>query len=79
MRGLEFGQLSSMTATGGCRLGPATSSTCRWVGCTDSARNGFPDKGRCAAGGGHEAAGFDFALRFVGNLEDDVELVPAED
>ena len=41
--------------------------------------DGFPSKGRCAAGDGHQAAGFDFALRFVGNLEDDVELVPVDE
>jgi hypothetical protein len=24
--------------------------------------DGFPDKGRCPAGGGHQAAGFNFVL-----------------
>jgi hypothetical protein len=38
--------------------------------------DGFPAKGRCAAGGGHAAQGFNFVLRYRGNLEDDVVLNP---
>jgi hypothetical protein len=33
--------------------------------------------GRCAAGAGHAAAGFNFALRFRGNLEGDNVGIPA--
>lgn len=40
--------------------------------------NGSGNKGRCPAGNGHVAQGFNFVLRFRGNLENDVNLVPAE-
>ena len=38
--------------------------------------NGYPDKGRCAGGGGHVAQGYNFVLRYRGNLENDVQLNP---
>lgn len=39
------------------------------------------DKGRCAAaaGGGHVAQGFNFVLRFRGNLENDNVALPAQE
>ena len=41
--------------------------------------DGFPNKGRCAAGGGHVAQGFNFVLRYRGNLENDVQLNPVDE
>jgi len=40
--------------------------------------DGSGTKGRCPAGNGHEAQGFNLVLRFRGNQEGDVNLVPAE-
>lgn len=41
--------------------------------------DGYPDKGRCPAMGGHTAQGYNFVLRYVGNLENDVQLNPVHE
>ena len=39
--------------------------------------NGVQNKGRCAAGGFHTPENYNFVLRMHGNLEGDVQLIPA--
>lgn len=40
--------------------------------------DGYADKGRCPSGGGHHAQGYNFVLRYHGNLEGNVELHPVD-
>jgi len=41
--------------------------------------DGYANKGRCPAGDGHRAQGFNFVLRYRGNLENDVQLNPVHE
>ena len=41
--------------------------------------DGYPNKGRCPAMGGHTAEGYNFVLRYLGNLENDVQLNPVNE
>jgi len=41
--------------------------------------DGYANKGRCPAGGGHVAQGYNFVLRRVGNLENDVQGNPVRE